>query len=486
MRISAAVISVIVFSLYCHAQDEPQPIKTKSQFSVAMLNGIGQSRYVETLGNHGGLDRLNSAHLLNFKYRYRFSDKFFAEAGWGFGAQIENFAPRMMPFEGLDLWHFNAFFQARIEFSGAYQIYQHRNNRLYAKLGAGWNRFNSYQLISGSSSFSTSYGLNVEIPGQRLPFVSLGLDYAIPTKRKDEFSLYLGYHYGFNSYYRASYQYFDNGVLVNEGTLSSHLRAVQFGVGYTFTRLKRKERLAERLQESDGNLKLAKKQVRFEKRAIDPKSRYLNVGLGWGLNQSRFTPNRAPLFGAGGASFLYRLTYEHGWKNNLFFEADVYGFQFWSSEFLKFPGFRTGSLSSVFFANFLSVGTVYKIQNKKTNFQFFNVHGGLGLGFHFSEKGTDGYGQVSMISNDYSYSYAFTSEVRGHLMPVIYGGISKDIRVTERFFVNIGYRHQLGFNSVYASDYVFQDENMSAPKILKSKIDGTAYMFHLGFKYRLK
>jgi hypothetical protein len=91
-----------------------------------------------------------------------------------------------------------------------------------------------------------------------------------------------------------------------------------------------------------------------------------------------------------------------------------------------------------------------------------------------------------MTSNDYSYNYTYASEIRGNLMPIIYGGISKDIRVTERFQINLGYRHQLGFNNVYVSDYLFQDATMTEPKAIQSKIDGTAFMLQLGFKYRIK
>jgi hypothetical protein len=369
------------------AQEPSDGVRTKSQFSIALLNGIGHTRYQQTFGNLSNLDRLNSTHVLMFKYRYRFSEKLYAEAGFGFGTHIENLKTPLFEDEGFDFWNYEAFFHSRIEFNGAYEILKHKNKQLYGKLGVGWNRFAAYSLGSGSGFLENSYQVSYEVPGERLPFISLGLDYSVPTKRKDELSFYLGYQLGFSSFYRGNYQLIQNSNITAQGALSSNLKSIQFGIGYSFTRIKRKENIEQKLAENNGDLKSAKKKERFEKRAIDPKSQYVSAAIGIGVNQTRFKPNRDPFYGPGTGSVQYRLSYERGWKNNIFLEADVYGFLFWQSEFIKLDFGSTGSLGNAFFGSFLSAGAQYKIQNKKTNFQFFNVHGGLGLGFHFYEKG---------------------------------------------------------------------------------------------------
>jgi hypothetical protein len=493
MKKYAAILSAIF--LYTHAliaQEPSEAVRTKSQFSIALLNGIGHTRYQQTFGDLSNLDRLNSTHFLMFKYRYRFSEKLYAEAGWGFGAHAENMRPPQYNFSGFSFWYYNPFMHARVELTCGYELFKFGENQLSAKLGAGWNRFSRMTFMSSSSSGNGSTSeMIIQTLDKRLPFMTIGLEYIIPTKRKDELSFYLGYQHAFRSFYESSYNITENFSTTSAGSVSSNLRALQFGVSYTFTRIKKKEKLLKSLAGTENNIKAAKKKIRFERRAIDPQSQYVFLGLGFGVNANRFNPKNDPFSSPNFSSLATRVSYEYGWKNNIFFEADYAGFSFWEGARMNYTPEMSGAWGGdAFYGHFLSTGVQYKIQNPKTNFQFFNIHGGLGLGAHFLPKGEDGWGSgggtIGSGNDTYSYSYTSSSEIRGHLMPVLYAGISKDIRITERFLLNLTYRHQLGLNNVYATKYIFSDSNNPVPRELNSRIDGTAFFIQMGFKYRIK
>ena len=469
------------------AQDEIMSNSAKNRFSIALLNNFGNTRFLQEFGSINNLDRLNSGHTLQFKYRYQFSQKLYADAALGFGAHIESLQPPMYDFGGFDFWHYHTFMHSRIEFSAAYQVYQFRKTRLNAKLGLGWNRFAAVGLGTSFSSGGDRLDATYDVEGKRLPFFTLGIEYTIPTKRKDEFSIYLGYQHAFNnSFYQGFYHYSNGNEVAGFGRFSSNLHAFQLGIGYTFTRQKRREKIAEMIQTNDVDLKEAKKKSRFERRIIDPQSRYLSFGIGIGVNRTKFSPNKDPFVGPGEPSFQHRLSYEHGWKNKLFFEADYYGFMFWQSQYVKKNNFNSGSAGDSFYGHFLTVGMNYKIQNPRTNLQLFNVHAGIGLGANFDELGPAASGGGAMTSDDYWYYYSYTSEVRGRLIPIVYTGISKDIRITERLLLNLAYRHQFGFLNVYKSEFLYSDNYNPDPRKLNSRIDGTAFSLQLGLKYRIK
>jgi hypothetical protein len=482
----------LALSFVVSAQENKAPFSTKSQFSIALLHGLGHTRYQQAFGELSNLDRLNGTHVLMFKYRYRFSEKMYAEAGWGFGAHVENMRPPQYDLSGLSFWYYHPFMHARVELAGSYELFQHQKSALNAKLGVGYNRFAAMGLMSSSSSGNgTASEMTIIARDKRLPFISIGLEYVIPTKRKDEFSFYLGYQHAFRSFYDASYNMSENFMTTSAGSLSSNLRALQLAISYTFTRFKKNEQLLRSIEGSENNIKTAKKKMRFERRAIDPQSQYVFLGLGMGVNAIRFNPNNNPFRSPNFSSLATRVSYEHGWKNNIFFEADYAGFSFWEGARMNYTPEMSGAWGGdAFYGHFLSAGVQYKIQNPKTNFQFFNIHGGIGLGAHFRTRGTDGWGggngTISSSNYNYSYNYISSSDVKGNLMPILYGGISKDIRITERFLLNLTYRHQLGLNNVYATKYIFSDSNNPVPKELYSRIDGTAFFLQMGFKYRIK
>lgn len=486
--IIALLLVFVTFTTKTFAQEEISLIRPKSFFSVGLLNNLSQTHYDTDLGTIDQSKRFALGQLLQFKYRYNFNPKFYAEASWGFGTQVENRTSVVRPSEGFKFYNYNVFWHSRIEMSCAYILAQHGKNRLNAKLGLGWNKFASWYLESSSVDWQgDKYHMTMITREKRLPFATLGLEYCVPTKRFDEVSFYLGYQQGFISYVRGDFNYIQGGSEAIRGSIHNSLSALQIGITYSFTRIKKVQHIEAISRAQNIERRSAKKINRTERRIIDPKSQFISAGFGFGIGNNKFRPKNSPLKSPTFPSFMTRFAYEWGYKNNLFFDVDYFGFQFWQGEkiFIPYVGNSTFA-SDAFYGHFLNFGAQYKIQNRRTNFQFFNIHAGVGLGAHFLPKDDFSGGSGSGIVGDYSYEHEHTSEVRGNLMPIIYGGISKDIRISEKLLLNFTYRHQLGFVNVYNSEYTFLDSNDSQPRTINSKINGSAFFLQMGFKYRLR
>lgn len=483
---------LVLTSIFALNQFSAQETETytgpEHQFSFGLYAGMNKTLFQsnsnsETIRNSNGY-----TSIMRFAYRYRIDRKFYAEAGFNIGFQNERVKPPLAEYQGFGNSLFDGFYFnfGRLDFLGAYQVYGFKDNAIHVLGGIGVNRFGAVSASSGYSSQSGFFQMNYNIKNAFTYFTNFGVEYTLINKRRDELAFRLLYNLGFSSYVDGTYTLTNNGINSN-GTFESLLSGFHIGINYTFTRRKKLQKVLALMTENDWTKKEAKRKHKFEKRAIDPKSQFVYVGFGFGVNANRFTPNKDPFSSPNFSSFATRLSYEYGWKNNLFFEADYAGFLFWKGAKMQYsPNFSGAWGGDAFYGHFLTAGMQYKIQNPKTNFQFFNVHGGLGVGAHFLPKGMDGWGAGGGSTGTYTYDYSSISEVRGNLMPVIYGGLSKDIRITERFQINFMYRHQLGFNDVYSTRYQFTDDNTPTPKTINSKIDGTAFFIQTGFKYRIK
>jgi hypothetical protein len=326
---------------------------------------------------------------------------------------------------------------------------------------------------------------DIETEDRFLALGQLGLEYARINKKQNEFSFRVFYQHGFQSFHKGEFTHNDNQVF-STGILSSPLRGLNFSFNYTFTRAQRMQRMVELSESLSVNRKVAKKEFKKEKRFIDPSSRFLTFGAGLAFSGTHFK-NADPVFSRQKfGSVALNLSYEHGWKNNLFFEGRYNRIAFSSAQSIRTDIGEIGMWSTGFTGHFLSAGMGYRIQNPQTNFQFFNVHAGLGIGFTLQDKGSMGYGSGGISSGDYNFDYTYASELTGKVMPVLYLGISKDIRITNRLALNLAYNRQLGLTSVYQTTFNYSSTTVPALKTAQGKIRGTANSFQVGLKYRIK
>jgi len=485
---SAFALAAIFAMNYISAQELVGYNKPKSQFSFGLLTGFNKTHFTPNLDGEPIESSLGYNSLIRFAYRYRLDDKLYAEAGFNIGFQNERSNPPLAEYQGFRNSLVNGFYFnfARLDLLAAYEVYGFKNNSINALGGLGVNSFGASYTGSVSSSESGYFELNYDIKNEFTYFTNFGIEFTSTNKRQDELSFRLLYNFGFSSYVDGNYILSNNGIY-SDGSFKSMLRGFNFGFNYTFTGIKKSKRLLALMSDYDWSKKEAKRKHKFEKRAIDPKSQFVYVGFGFGANTNRFSPKNDPFSSPNFLSFSTRLSYEHGWKNNIFFEADYTGFSFWEGAMIKHNSTSSSAWGGdAFYGHFLTAGLQYKIQNPKTNFQFFNVHGGIGLGAHFSPKGLVGSGSGGGNSDSYTYNYNSISDVRGNLMPVIYGGISKDVRITEHLSINFMYKHQLGFINVYSTTYEYSGNNSPTPQTINAKIDGTAFLIQMGFKYRIK
>jgi hypothetical protein len=461
----------------------------KSQFSFGIYSGFNKTNY-DSFNNGLSLEStVNHNHIARFAYRYRFNEKVFVETAFNWGTQREkpSYPAEYQYTLPVSYYFSDGFFFnfARFDLLGSYQFAKFNKSSINVLGGIGTNRF--AHGVSGITGGLDSNYLRIEynLKDKFIGMLNIGLEYSFRNKRLDELSIRLMYNHGFSSFYNGIYIYGNNGNLSNS-SFSSMLRGLNFGINYTFTRYAKRDQMNAYISENNWNKKQAKRQVKYDQRKIDPKSQFVFLGCGLGMNRVDFKPSNDPLSPLRYGSFMYRAGYERGWKNNFFFESDYFSFTFTEGARIRYNNAGVAWGGNIFNAHFVNVGLLYRIQNKRTNFQFINVHSGLGLGFHFAPNGAKIGNGLSGGLNGLMYNYTSEGEIKSNLMPVLYAGLSKDIRITERLLFNINYRHQFGLNTAVESTYVVFTSEMTEPKEVKSKITGTAFFVQFGFKYRIK
>lgn len=481
-----------ILNFWSLCQDSITRNNLTHHLSLNYLKGFNTSRYISETGDLELKNKIGSNHALRIAYRLNFNPKFYTELGVGLGFQKErtqNPVTGFSQFENGFLENTGHFEFSRFDLTTAYQIFAKGKHTINVLGGAGINLFAPVGSILSYSYEDEYFQRKYDVISQITPFLNAGISYQIETKRHDLLGVKIYYNYGWKSFFDGRYTFNDNGN-ISSGRIESYLRGIHLGLGYTFTRNKKRAQIESYQIENNLDRRSAKKQHKFEKRAINPKSQFISLGFGVGITINKFTPKRDPFYSSPFGTHLGKISYEQGWKNNLFFEADYHGFNLNEGTLLRFNhgdySFASTSDSELSFGHFLSAGMNYKIQRKKTNFQLFNVHAGIGLGAQFYSKGSLGGGSGSLtIENQEKYNYTSSSEVTGYLMPIVYTGISKDIRITQNLLFSLAYRYQFGLNTIYQTGYLISIEG--APhKSVTGKIDGTASLITFGLKYKIQ
>jgi len=485
------LISFCTISFSALSQDAIPKSSLMHHFSVSYHTGWNAIEFQSTVSNLALRPTIGRNRALRAAYRLNFNQKGYTELGAGFGFQTER---SQIPVSGFDQFgngveSTDRFVFSRWDFTTAYQVFAINQNTFHVLGGAGLHFFAPVGSGLSYQSEDEYFNIQYHVKPQATPFVNLGTSYQFETKRQDLLGLKLYYNYGWKSFFDGSYTFESNDAF-SSGRIVSQLKGVHLGLEYTFTRDKKRSQINMLQTTSNLDRKSARKKHKFEKRAIDPKHRMIALGLGIGVTVNKFTPSNDPFYNPNFGGFLAKISYEQGWQNNLFFEADYHGFHLYEAAGIQSSqgdiSFNSAWGSAIAFGHFISGGAHYKVQRKKTNFQWFNVHAGLGLGVQFYPKGDFGGGTGgSSVDNQELYSYTSTTEVTGNLMPIFYTGISKDIRITQMLSFSLAYRYQFGMNTVLQTDYLVAINGAAATRVV-GEIDGTAALFTFGLKYRLK
>lgn len=474
------LICFCLFTLQVQAQ-LPEP---KSQFSIGLLNGVNRSSIEETsINGYHFSPAIAFDHSLQFRYRYWFHPRWYAELGLGAGFQ--GFRQKNPLNATMIFWDYAWIGQTRTEFQAAFNLFSNGNKSLNLPFGAGWNR--SDALTRSSSTYSpegnstSQFTTNHKIK----PYILFGLEFQVRNKRQDALSFQVFYQQGFQSILQGTYSTWINGESAF-GAMQQRNTGVYLGLAYTFTRARKVDRINELKTTGSLSNREARQLHKKEKRYIDPKSTFVSIGVGVANAQNTVKTNNSRFQNSGFGSFQSRIAFEKGIKNSFFWEAEYNNFEFWHVTELKDVVGKVGS--NAFYGHFLQAGFGYRVQSKKTNLQFFNLHAGIGLGARFtpnnyssssSSINFDGNSNVTHVISDTSY-------LVGRFMPIAYIGISKDIRITEKLALTLQFKQQLGMNAVSRTDQTYQSSVMPIPETSYTVLNGTARSLQFGLKYLIR
>ena len=477
--------------------------ESKNQYTFSLVNGLNRNATKVEFGEQSPENALSVVHGFNFHYTRILNPKFSVATGLGFGFLPTNIKVKSFEdFDGTDVFdngfYSNASFKifSRFELLGSY--HQKINEKLELKysLGAGLVYYGSQQSSYGfinyfDSTFEAYEVSNIEINynNRFKPFASLGIEATKKLKNKDLLSLKLSYDKSFSNAYSGTYSIFNGtstGQYFNRGSF------LNLSFGYVITGNKKLRRIKELQTLNQVDSKTAKKLLKKENRYIDPKSSFLNIsgGMGFGGTKVHSDPNRS-LENYAYPTFLPRISFEKGIKNNIYWELGVHSQLFW--DVTKFSVSKySSSGSSAFYAVQLSGGGLYR-WILKNNYNVINIHAGLTLGVHGAqndENGIHSWGSGGMNGtingNPVSYDYSSVSSVKSNVLTSLYLGLSKDFRIVNNFYFTLNYRQQFGLYKVYESTYNYSGLSVPTTTGAKTKITGSSKDFQFGFKIKLK
>lgn len=499
MRISFLVTFFFVIHLFFSQENG---LESKNHYTFSLVNGINRNSTKVEFGELSPENATSLVHGFNFQYTRIFHPKFSVATGIGFGFlpininvdSYENYPGTDNYFGGwYSRWSFKPF--SRLEFSGAY--HQQINDKIELKYNLGMGLF-----YFGSSSFGSMfvsqdtlgqifnvYDVDVFFDNKAKPFLTFGIEATKKLKNKDLLSFKLSIDHSFSDIYTGTYSVYDGnsmGQFFNRGSF------INFNFGYVLTGNKKRNRIKELQSQHQVDPKKARKLLKKVSRFIDPKSSFLNIsgGVGFGSTKVHSDPNGNLANGAY-SSFLPRISFEKGIKNNFYWEIGVHSQLFWDVTKFNFDKFSSSG-SGVFYAVQFSGGGLYR-WILKNNYNVLNIHSGFTIGFHGEKNSEDGIhsfgsGTISGIYNDIpiSYSFAQVSSVQSNVLSSCYVGLSKDFRIVNNFYLTLNYRRQFGFYKVYESTYNYSGSNIPTTTGAKTKLTGSSNDFQFGFKIKLK
>lgn len=479
-------------------ENEP---KIKNLYTFSLVNGINRSSSELLTGDQRPENAIGISHGFNFHYTRILHPSFDLSAGIGFGFFPINFRPAGSEEYNIDSDFFGNYFWnvsytgfTRYELIASYRKQLTDNYSLRLQLGGGIVHYGGYSYGgSGYLSFDSTgtevqiFDVDINFNNQAKPFITLGFDISKTLKNKDLLGLRISYDHSFRDAFNGTYSLYNGssaGNYFNKGHyLNIHL-------GYTMTRTKRLQAINDIQQDSGLDPKSAKKMARKNMRYIDPESMFLNISGGIGIGGTRVVhdPNGI-LQKYGYPSFLPRVSFEKGIRNQLYWEAGFHSQLFWNVQRFSFDRYGSSG-SSAFYAFQFSGGGAYRwiLAN---NYNVINVHAGLSLGFHSGKNyngiTSSGGGSINGVfdNNPVSFNYYYTSKIHSNILASVYLGLSKDFRVVNNFYFTINYRQQFGLIKAIESTYTYSGENIPYTTDARTKINGSSKDFQLGFKLKL-
>lgn len=475
MKNKIAPILFLFFSLYSFGQTSS--FNRGGQFSLGTEIGLVSSKASVLSGN----DQLKTipihAQTFNLHYKYRFNDKCYSSIGGGLG--YINFKYKFPTYE---FSNSISGFYYQLDINTAYSILSRPKSHLNAKMGVGFSQYDAtFGEVKWIGQSDVGY-LNYKNDSVPNFFFQLGAEYSVKTKKQNEWGFFLSYRYEINSNRTGSWYYSSlSNPISSSGNFKQSNSGLRFGVEYTFTRARKKESIAKAI-ESGQSKKQFKKEKRFNNRYIHPKRKSISIYTGLGLMQTSIKTSNPYYKNAFAASFIPEISYEHGIQSNFFFETSLNYNDMERKTVFRNEGVKVSGSYGGFRLAMLSAGINYKVQLPKSRLQIVNIHAGIGVGIRTSNQFQSNY--INSFNTDY-VNQTMVSNVSGKVIPVLYLGLSKDIRLNEHWSLNLQYKKQFGLNTIVQTDIYYQLPNSSETMYAKGILNGTGHLFRLGLTYHL-
>ncbi len=495
-KISRIAICVVVLLLRLSANSQTTFPEIKNLYSFSLVNAATRSKSEQTFGDKQLENSSGLAHGFNFHYTRVLHPSFDVAAGVGVGIFPVSFslAPGDDPIYAGPLRSYfgNLYYKgfSRVELLTSFRKQLLDHYLLRAQLGAGLIYYGGLNFSSkGTVATDTTqfalvyYDLNLQFEKQVKPFITVGFDLVKTLQNKDLLGLRISYDHSFRNAFDGTYTL--NGM-TSGGNYYNKGHYLNVALTYTLTRSKHLQTVRELQKDPSLDKKSAKKAARKNRRYIDPKSMFINASAGMGFGKSiiKNDPNGA-FVSHGSSSFLPRLAFEKGIKNQFYWELGYHSQLFWDVQKFSFVNYSWSAVSA-FYAHQLSGGALYRwiLPN---HYNVLNFHAGLTCGFHTENGGANGSGNFSGVSdgNPFSIQYTATSKIHSNVISSLYFGFSKDFRIINNLYLSLSFRQQIGLIKVFETTYTYSGLNLPYTEGVRSQINGTSKDYQLGIKVKI-
>jgi hypothetical protein len=461
--------------------DPSSYLYSKSHFSIGVRNGINKSSFEITTGTQLPESRIGYVRELSFGYQLNPSPRFGIAFNTGFGGFDRIYDVKSFEnFIGTESYSYKDIKRTRFmllyEFEGTLRFQLSKKIVGFTSFGFGAKFFDSSisnssgQLFSGTVSHK--HGWKHYLP------LRIGIE--MPLRNQDLISFGLGGTYSFSNIFNGTYAIYNatsTGIYFNKG------HTLSFLLNYTFTRA-RKTELREELTISNGyTSKEAKKELKFDKRYIDPSSVFIEAGGGLYFLRDRVVEKNNLIYSSSQPLWIAFTNTEIGWKNNLFFAGGFALSENWNSfRYQSHPQNMSAQVLKTSISGKFSGGIGFRFINPKNNRNYITLQVGIGLSLKLKEYSYSGPGGA-FSPGDYYYDFYYYFVPKSQAGPSFYVQISKDIKLTKNTYLSFQYRFDQGIIPVSQFEMYYRtsaDVDHSFTKII---MNGTSSAFTISLKY---
>jgi hypothetical protein len=503
-----AILFILFFTNYTQAQYVGDSLSNassylfkKNHFSLELENGLLKGNLNVNSGNPAAAPNNSWAFLqqAGFNYAFNHSNNFSSSVKLGMG-----FFPAYyrMPNEEYYLFKYweNLSGSEFINLSVGLEYRKPLNKRItgFIKASTSYYFFNNVDTKIGSSQALVNVGLqktsvNFLFDNKANWTTEILLGNYKKLHNHNLFKYGLKLNYAFTPLYTGFFYTKVQGL--NQptfGTISSNNLFLAFHMSYIFSKAAKQASAFDLKQQyPDKSAKEIKRLVK-QKQQLKANKNNLLIAVNTGFNMQGIKANDA--------NFVYKNTTTLSAALNLdvaylfsqtnFVEASIGRLAYYignkNSSIEAFDCFICGSYSNAFEALQVKIGLGKRLLNKK-QYSLINLHAGASLVYTTAAIGLSGKGYFT----EYSDTTIVFRETHNNyqlkkIFPLIYLGLSKDLKISPVLFIRLAYQAHIGFMPVFESKYTYWSQSIPENKFATYYFNGGFHTFQLGVVYKLE